>query len=247
MSLNQGSISAETAQTGGEAGATITLKISDLLTLENESSISATANGLADGGNITIDAEFVIAFPNQNNDIIASAEDGTGGNIEITTQGIFGIQERKALEGNQTNDIDASSEFGLDGTVEINELDVNPEEGLEELPTEVVDLTRLVAQNLCQQLKGSEFIVTGKGGLAPSPSQVRDGEVMEVELVEPAPFLRDEVGEVEEERGDREVELEIVEAQGWIINERGKIELIAYKTEPNGSPAQPKDDKICPN
>ena len=242
LSLNQGSINAETAQTGGEEGANITLKISDLLTLENESSISATANGLADGGNIDIDAGFVIALPNQNNDIIARAAQGTGGNIEITTQGIFGIEEGSSTPPNNTNDLDASSEFGLDGTIAINELDVNPAETLEELPTEVVDVAGLVAQGLCQQFKGSEFIVTGKGGIAPNPSQVRDREIVEVDLVEPAPFLE---AEEQGSRGAEGAKEEIVEARGWIINARGNIELVAYSTDVNGSPAQLKDDRIC--
>jgi filamentous hemagglutinin family protein len=246
LSLNQGTITAETAQTGGDEGANITLKISDLLRIENQSQISATANGLADGGNIDIDAGFVIAFPNQNNDIIARAAEGTGGKIDIATNGIFGIEERSSTPINNSNDIDPSSEFGLDGTVNINELDVNPAEGLEELPTSIIDVTKLVAQNLCQQLKGSEFIVTGTGGIAPNPSQVRNGEVIEVDLVEPAPFSED--GEIEGRGGSRtartEVKEEIVEAQGWIINDRGNLELVVYSTEVNGSPAQP-DDKIC--
>ncbi len=193
LSLNQGTITAETAQSGGEAGANITLKISDWLTLENKSLISATANGSADGGNIDIDADFVIAFPNQNNDIIARAAQGIGGDINITTNRIFGIEKRKSRLPNNTNDLDASSDIGLDGEVLINEPDVNLTEGLEELPSDVVDVTRLVAQNLCQQGKGSEFIVTGKGGLAPSPTQVRDGEISEIDLVEPAPFVKAEV------------------------------------------------------
>ena len=39
--LNQGSITAETAQSGVEAGANIILEISDLLRIENQSQISA--------------------------------------------------------------------------------------------------------------------------------------------------------------------------------------------------------------
>ncbi len=34
---------------------------------------------------------------------------------------------------------------------------------------------------------------------------------------------------------------EIVEAQGWIINDRGVVELVAHKTDINGSGSQPKD------
>jgi large exoprotein involved in heme utilization and adhesion len=183
------------ASTPVGTGGNITLQIADHLTLRDNSTISAQALENADGGNIDIDADFIVAFPNQNNDIIANAAQGNGGNINISTLAIFGIEERSSIPPNITNDLDASSEFGLDGTIAINELDINPAEALEELPTAVIDVTRLIAQNLCQQLKGSEFIVTGKGGLAPNPSQVRDGEIIEVDLVEPAPFVKD--GEVE--------------------------------------------------
>ncbi|GBF78617.1 filamentous hemagglutinin family domain-containing protein [Aphanothece sacrum FPU1] len=55
LSLNRGFITAETGKSQGEGGANISLKISDLLRIENESLISATANGLANGGNIDID------------------------------------------------------------------------------------------------------------------------------------------------------------------------------------------------
>ncbi len=66
----------------------------------------------------------------------------------MTTNALFGIEERSSTPANNINDIDASSEFGLDGTVAINELDTNPAEGLEELPKEVIDVTRLIAQSL---------------------------------------------------------------------------------------------------
>ena len=242
--LDGGAIAAETARTGGEAGANINLK-SDLLTMENQSLISATASGVVDGGNITIDADFVIAVPNQNNDIIARAEQGTGGNIDITTNGIFGIEERGSTPSNNTNDIDPSSEFGLDGTVAINELDVNPIEALEELPAEIIDVTRLVAQNLCQQGQGSEFVVTGKGGTAPSPTQTRDGEVGVVDLVKPVFSETGGAGEAGEDEAAGEAG-GIVEAKGWIINDRGMVELVAQKTDADSVP-QPKGDRVCHN
>ena len=227
----------------GKTGGNVDLQIANNLTLRDNSTISAQALENADGGNIDIDAEFVIAFPNQNSDIIASAAQGTGGNIDITTNSIFGLEARSSTPINNTNDLDASSEFGLDGTLEINELEVNPAEGLEELPVEIIDVTRLVDQNLCQQAKDSEFIVTGKGGIAPSPTQPRDGEISEVNLVEPATFEED--NEVVGAQALRPAKEEIVEAQGWIINDRGKVELVAHKTAPNSSPPQPKDANIC--
>ena len=241
------------ASTPVGTGGNVILGIADELTLQNNSTISARASRDANGGNVNIDADFVVAFPNQNNDIIASASQGNGGDINITTQGIFGIEERSSDPPNNTNDLDASSEFGLDGTIAINQLDVNPAEALEELPTSVIDVTGLVAQNLCQQLEGSEFIVTGKGGIAPNPSQVRDGEVIEVDLVEPAPFVEDRDGRGVSRNVRRgwlfaleEVKEEIVEAQGWMINDRGILELVAYKTNLDDSTAKLKDANICP-
>ena len=210
------------------------MQIAKNLTLQENSIISARALENANGGNIDLDANFVIAQPNQNNDIVASAAEGTGGDINITTNAIFGLEERDSLPPNNTNDLDASSELGVDGTVEIEELDVNPVEALEELPVEVIDVAGLVEQNLCQQGQGSEFVVTGKGGTAPSPAQTRDESVSEIDLVQPVPFS--EAALVTEEAP---AELEIIEAQGWIVNDRGMVELVASKTDINSSPAHP--------
>ena len=226
------------ASTPTGRGGNIDLEIANNLTFENQSQISARALENASGGNITIDADFVIAQPNQNNNITASAAEGTGGNIGITTNAIFGLEERSSILDNDTNNLDASSELGVDGTIEIDELEANPTEGLEELPVEVIDVTGLVEQNLCQQRQGSEFVVTGKGGTAPSPTQARDGSVSEVDLVKPVPFS-EVAAATQEAQEAREAESEIVEAQGWVVNDRGMVELVASKTDVHNSPARP--------
>ena len=231
------------ASTPVGAGGNIKLEIADNLTLQEDSTISAQALENANGGNIDLKANFVIADPNQNNDIVASAAEGTGGIIDITTNAIFGLESRSSIPDNNTNDLDASSELGVDGTIQINELEVNPTEALEELPVEVIDVSGLVAQNLCQQGQGSEFVVTGKGGTAPSPAQARDGSVSEVDLVKPVPFS--EVAATREAREARGGSSEIVEAQGWVVNDRGMVELVARKTDVDSSPAQPKSIQVC--
>ena len=242
--IDEGKIDAETAQTSGETGANINIK-TDLLTLQNESQISATASGSANGGNVNIDAEFIIAFPDRNNDIIAAAARGEGGEINIIASGIFGITERSSTPPNNTNDLDASSQLGLDGTVSINELEVNPAEALEDLPVEVIDVARLVAQNLCQQGRGSEFVVTGKGGIAPSPSETRDSNIGEVGLVEPVEV--EEAGRAGEAGEGRSKEVnEIVEAQGWVVNDRGTLELVAHQTNNSNFSPQLQQKQLCP-
>ena len=88
LSLNQGTITAERSEREGE-GANITLKISDLFRIENESRISASADGSADGGNINIKTPLLLVFPptgSNGSDIIAKAERGNGGNITINAQ-----------------------------------------------------------------------------------------------------------------------------------------------------------------
>jgi large exoprotein involved in heme utilization and adhesion len=135
--------------------------------MTNESRISAKASGDANGGNIYIDTRFLIALSPKGangSDIIASALQGDGGHITIKGAGIFGIQERPAIPGNRTNDIDASSQFGSPGEVQLN-VSLDPAGGLVELPTDIVDVSKLVEQNLCKASIGSAFTITGRGRL----------------------------------------------------------------------------------
>ena len=233
LSLNRGSITAETGKSEREGGANITLKISELLRIENESLISATANGSADGGNIDIETPLLVVFlpigPN-GSDIIAKAERGNGGRIAINAQGIFGIEERKATPGNQTNDLDASSESGSSGEILINR-GLDPNRGLIELPETVVDPNALVAQNPCKRGSESEFVITGRGGLPPSLNEDLSSEATQVGLVNPAPMIeKEQEKETAEEKTSSltSVATPIIPAQGWVFNERGEIVLVAY-------------------
>jgi large exoprotein involved in heme utilization and adhesion len=115
--LNQGNLSAETAKSGTQGGANITLTGLDFLRLDNESLISANALDQAKGGNVTIDSTFIVATPptgSQGSDITANALEGNGGQVSITTQGLFGIEFRPELTPD--NDITVTSEFGFRGT-----------------------------------------------------------------------------------------------------------------------------------
>ncbi len=187
LSLDRGRITAETGKSGAEEeGANITLEISDLLILRNESLISAQAFDKADGGNITIlnATGFVIAFPPEGpkgSDIIAKAVFGSGGRIKITTQGLFGIEKRERLT--PLNDITASSEFGLAGIVEINTSGIDPTRGLTNLPEETVESE--VAEG-CQAEAGEPdvtFYNIGRGGLPPRPDEPLRIEALIVPLI----------------------------------------------------------------
>jgi large exoprotein involved in heme utilization and adhesion len=242
------------AGTSFGTGGNIQLQIADTISLRNNSSISARATSDADGGNIDIDAGFVIAFPSQvpndGNDIIASAERGRGGNIDINTQQIFGLEERRATPGNGTNDIDASSEFGLSGEVVITNLVDDINQGVVESPDNVVEPETVTAQ-ACpaagRVAKGeSSFTITGRGGLpalATDPltsDQIRIGG--EDTAQNSKKSSRGVVTVIEQPNPPSSQE--IVPARGMIINEKGEIVLTAYPT-PNASQRIPNKLGSC--
>jgi large exoprotein involved in heme utilization and adhesion len=217
-------------------GGNIELNIYDQLILRNSSNITARANQNADGGNVTINApeRLIIAFPNQNNDITANASQGRGGDINITAQSIFGLEERPLNPF--TNDINASSEFGLQGDIAINTPDIDPTSGLINLPASVGDASDQISQNPCEQGIGSEFIITGKGGLPPNVNESLNSESAQVGLIEAVPSQQQTVGAFAKLpkaygiRPNPSTISELVPAQGWVFNEEGEVTLTAYKT-----------------
>ncbi|MGK7888683.1 MAG: filamentous hemagglutinin N-terminal domain-containing protein [Leptolyngbyaceae cyanobacterium] len=169
VSLEDSTISTATGE--NTSGAEIRMQGLDLLFMTEASLISAQAGVDANGGQVFIDAAngFVIATAGDNNDIIARANEGRGGNINITALDIFGLEERDRLT--PFSDISASSDFGTDGTISIESLEVNPLNGALELPSTLIDVAQLVEQQLCTTLQGSSFVATGQGGVPSAPNE----------------------------------------------------------------------------
>jgi len=236
--LNQGSLTAETAITRADEGANINLQGLNLLLLQNGSSISAQASGNAKGGNITINANqgVVVAPFGQNNDIIASASFGQGGNITINTQGIYGFTVGPAVQGNVTNDIDASSQFNNPGTVTINTPEVDPSRGLIILPTEVVDASNLIASSCgaFARHNGSQFIFTGRGGLPPSPDQLLSSDTVWSDTRLPnIASIENHASATTTPHGLPQTKdhIAISPATGWVLNDKGEVTLVAHTGE----------------
>jgi filamentous hemagglutinin family protein len=236
------------------SGGNINLQISDNLILRNNSLISAAANNNADGGNIDIDARFIIAYPSQvpndGNDIIASAERGRGGNININTQQIFGLQERRATPGNGTNDIDASSEFGISGEVVITNLVDDINQGVVESPDNVVEPETVTAQ-ACpaagRVARGeSSFTITGRGGLPALATDPLNSDQISIGGDDAAQNSQKSSGGIVTvvEQPNPPSSEDIVPARGMIVNEKGEIVLTAYPT-PNTSQRTPTSSVRC--
>jgi len=222
---DQGRLVAETAS--GQGG-NIRLQSQQLL-LRRNSAVSTTARGAGNGGNIRINADFILAALSENSDIRANALTGNGGNVTIATQGLVGIlpQTRRTAQ----SDITASSEFGNSGEIVITNPTVDPSQGLVELPANLIDAFSQIAQTCpsgAVARQQSEFIITGRGGLPPTPIDPRGSEA----ILSPWATLSDsvQIAPVALEA----LRTPIVEAQGWVLGAEGEVTLVA--TSPSAPP-----------
>jgi filamentous hemagglutinin family protein len=202
----------------GEGG-NIDLQLRDLLLMRRESSITATAGGSGNGGNITIDAPIIVGL--EDSDILANADQGRGGNIQITTQGIIGLQYRDRTT--PENDITASSKFGVNGTVEVNNVGVDPNSGLVELSTTLIDSNQQVAA-ACSGTEGSSFVITGRGGIPQNPTQQVSHNRSWNDMRDLSAFHKSAIAHTPTATPT------IVEATAWYRNSQtGKVELVAAR------------------
>ena len=200
----------------------------DFLHLGNESLIAANARGSADGGNVAIKTQVLIALPptgrNSNgSDISANANRGRGGVIAIRAQplGIYGIEFREGTTGTSLNDITATSVLGPAGIVSLRLPDVDPRRGLLQLPEDLGDSSRFI-QSSCPvggQRARSRFVVTGRGGLPPNPGSVLNSDI-----------LLGESGAIATPP-ENNSPAPIVEAQGVEIGPKGEIILAANPSQ----------------
>ncbi len=235
---NQGQLTAATAS--GDGG-DIKLNVRDLLLLRRNSEISTTA-GIAgaggNGGNITINTPdgFIVAVPSENSDIAADAFTGNGGNIQITAQSVLGLQFRP--ERTPLSDITASSRFGLNGTVVINTPEVDPSRGLAALPTEVVDASGLIESGCAVARRSqSQFIITGRGGLPPSPSDSLSSDAVWTDLRSTNQQAQTLPSAAVATSPTNPKKVQLVEAQGWVMGPNGTVILTAEA--PTATPQTP--------
>ncbi|OKH51640.1 hypothetical protein NIES2101_17895 [Calothrix sp. HK-06] len=223
---NSAKINADT--TGG--GGNIFLN-SPLLLLRRGSSITTNASGSEiKGGNIHIDAKngFIVAVPQENSDIRADSADFRGGNITINNiAGIFGIQPRKEPSP-QTSDITVKGATAdLSGTLLLNGPNVDPSKGLVPLTIDVVDVARLIDDNVCVRTANSTFTYTGRGGLPLSPNNTFNSDANWEDWRLTAVTRQTQRNSESRKETNSSEPTQIVEAQSWIINQNGEVILTA--------------------
>lgn len=197
-------------------GGNIQLEAADSLVLRRNSSILATSDVLGNEGNIGIRTNFLVAVPTEDSDIVAVSRidrGEAGNNIDITAQGIYGTEYRPILT--------PGSDITATGTVSIVLPDVDPSRSLVALPVETVDASGLIAQRCpTGSNRSGEFVVTGRGGLPPTPNQLPNTEAI-TSWVTPSP---DQTPAASLHPIPPQA---IVEAQGWVQDASGQVRLVA--------------------
>ncbi|MBW4584813.1 S-layer family protein [Aetokthonos hydrillicola Thurmond2011] len=224
----QGNIIGSTASGNG---GNIHLNLQDYLLMRHDSLISVTATGKGNGGNLSINSPVIAGL--ENSDIIANAVQGRGGNINITTQGIIGLEFRNTLtpSTDPTNDITASSQFNVNGTVQVNNIGINPNTGLIELPTNVNDSSQQIAAR-CSSNHGSSFVVTRRGGVPQNPIlEVRNDHTWS-DTRDLSEFIKTEPIQTQMPQPPKP----LVQATSWHRRADGKIELVAAPSPVNVQP-----------
>lgn len=177
-----------------------------------------------------------------NNSQITTSAGGNGGNIRINGGSIVAVPtENSDIRANSVN------ARGGNGTVQLNIDLLDPTSGLVALPTTVVDSSRLIAQG-CPANQGNSFVISGRGGLPPTPEQQLDddaewGDRRRLTVVQQA------VSRVGVRRQKPEVRINselktlpdtrhsapgtpIIEATGWQVTPTGAIVLVATTPVP---------------
>jgi large exoprotein involved in heme utilization and adhesion len=108
--------------------------------------------------------------PQENSDIIANANQGRGGNIQISTQLLTGLAFRPYETS--LSDITASSQSGLNGNVQLNVANFQLNQNPVALPIGLIDPATQITPACSASNERNSFVVTGRGGLPPTPTEV---------------------------------------------------------------------------
>jgi len=143
-------------------GGDIHLKTLNYLYMTQSEITTSVSQAFGNGGNIVLTPEFIILDDSQ---IIAQAKKGRGGNIDITTTGIYTFSQEPLKKL-----INAASELGVDGVVAISTPETHVEENLVILSSQFLENEQI--NSLCKhlsELPAYSFIVVPLKGNSLTP------------------------------------------------------------------------------
>ena len=232
------STAAGTEGRGGDGG-NITINIPDgfiFAARDGNSDITANAfNGR--GGRVTINATGIFGMIPRTRDELVR---------------LLNTDDPNELDAQElpTNDIVAISQENpfLSGIVEINALELDPTKGVFTLPANVVDASKQISDACTPGGRGfgNSFVSIGRGGLPMTPTeplqetntisawvrlkpqtQTQTQTTVNTTIKPPATTVSNAPRVA--------VQNQIVEANGWIVNENGNIEFVARANQSNPS------------
>jgi filamentous hemagglutinin family protein len=215
--LDRGEISATTS--AGNFG-NIRLQTQELQ-MRRGSQITTSATGSATGGNIGIDTGVLAAL--ENSDISANSEEARGGRVTINAQGIFGTEARSQQTLN--SDITATSLAGpqLDGEVILNTPNIDPTQGVLQLPKTIANPDAIV--QICpgqrQSRTDKTFTRTGRG-LPANPAETLSNGSASVGLADAVAPVEQRTRTAAPQQA-RPTPAPILSAQGWAVNGKGEV------------------------
>ena len=185
------------------------------------------------GGNIAINAPngFIASVFSENSDISANAYSGSGGKVNVTAQGIYGIRFRPQLT--PFSDITASSTLGINGEVNLTTPNIDPSRGLSQLPVGLIDSSNKIDRRCLPKgpQRSSTFTVTGTGGIPTTPLDPLQPQNTPSELV-PLPREEPVIQTVTQTLPTPIVkQRSIVEAQHIHIDDQGRTVLLASEVQ----------------
>ncbi|MEL6495847.1 MAG: filamentous hemagglutinin N-terminal domain-containing protein [Cyanobacteria bacterium J06623_7] len=210
------------ANTASGAGGSIRILATESIILDDRSSILTTAAEQGNGGNIVLDTANLVLL--DFNRISANAIEGNGGNITIDTQGLF---------INSDSSITASSQIETkQGSVEISTLDLSSR-----IATDYRDRSSLGAEDKITSgcgagidLGSNQIRNVGRGGMPGNPFRE---VVSSSTLTDWGDNLPTRPRQEKQHPQTAAAPLApIVEISGWVVNARGKVELVAQSNRP---------------
>lgn len=175
-------------------------------------------------GTLTINAGAVALV--ENSRITAAAVEGEGGKIQGNIGAVFQTPD---------SEITARSEQGQQGVVAIRTVDINPTQGFVRLPEGVDNPAERIAL-VCSADRGQsqgEFIITGRGGLPPNPSEPLTSDAVRIgsENLQGStenPSTEAIVTQSNLSTGETKNSSKLPPpAQGWLVNGNGDVVLTA--------------------
>jgi filamentous hemagglutinin family protein len=208
---NQGSFKAESAS---GSGGNITLNAPELLLLQDNSLISAISKGVGYAGKINIDSGFLIALDKSN--IIANFASPQF-NLTLNAQGYLFSPDSKIIV-NGENITDRIPRF--------------PIQIVKPPVARLSDTPKLVSSSCAafnETAGGSNFTITGRGGLPPSPNDPLTSEALWTDTRLSVTTAQQHHRKTHAAKPQNQP-IAIIPATGWVRNDKGEVTLISTAT-----------------